>query len=217
MKKPYLIELRLDGTAKNVTRNLTYKIAKKFHVKGNIRKKPVPHVTLFGPFHTRQMTDVIQSIKDVGMQFSSLDYKVDGFNYFEKKKTFLKIPVGKKKSVIYLNIIPHESLISCQKILAKRLFPITNTSEFDNPKDDFYFHATIAMKDISHKFDKIWEYLDNLGINFEDSCYRLTLLQEGKIMYEFDLTMKKLLNRRQSLNRNLKFKIQKQRENKRSL
>ncbi len=214
MRKPYLIELRLDGTAKSVTRNLTYNIAKKFHVKGNIRKRPVPHVTLFGPFYTRQISDVIQSIKDIGMQFSSLDYKVDGFNYFEKKKTFLKIPVGKRKSVIYLNIIPHDSLISCQKMLAKRLFSITNTSEFDDPKDDFYFHATIAMKDISEKFDKIWEYLDNLGINFEDSCYRLTLLREGKIMYEYDLTTKRLLNRRQSLSKNLKNRIKKERTEK---
>jgi len=212
MKKPYLIELRLDGTAKSVTRNLTYNIAKKFHVKGNIRKRPVPHVTLFGPFYTRQISDVIQSIKDIGIQFSSLDYKVDGFNYFEKKKTFLKIPVGKRKSVIYLNIIPYDSLISCQKMLAKRLFSITNTSEFDDPKDDFYFHATIAMKDISDKFDKIWEYLDNLGINFEDSCYRLTLLREGKIMYEYDLTTKRLLNRRQSLSKNLKNRIKKERD-----
>ena len=212
MRKPYLIELRLDGTAKSVTRNLTYNIAKKFHVKGNIRKRPVPHVTLFGPFYTRQISDVIQSIKDIGIQFSSLDYKVDGFNYFEKKKTFLKIPVGKRKSVIYLNIIPHDSLISCQKMLAKRLFSITNTSEFDDPKDDFYFHATIAMKDISDKFDKIWEYLDNLGINFEDSCYRLTLLREGKIMYEYDLTTKRLLNRRQSLSKNLKNRIKKERD-----
>ena len=214
MRKPYLIELRLDGTAKSVTRNLTYNIAKKFHVKGNIRKRPVPHVTLFGPFYTRQISDVIQSIKDIGIQFSSLDYKVDGFNYFEKKKTFLKIPVGKRKSVIYLNIIPHDSLISCQKMLAKRLFSITNTSEFDDPKDDFYFHATIAMKDISDKFDKIWEYLDNLGINFEDSCYRLTLLREGKIMYEYDLTTKRLLNRRQSLSKNLKNRIKKERTEK---
>ena len=97
-------------------------------------------------------------------------------------------------------------------MLAKRLFSITNTSEFDDPKDDFYFHATIAMKDISDKFDKIWEYLDNLGINFEDSCYRLTLLREGKIMYEYDLTTKRLLNRRQSLSKNLKNRIKKERD-----
>ena len=212
MRKPYLIDLRLDGIAKKITRKLTYDISRKFNVKGNVRKRPVPHVTLFGPFSTRNMKKVIQSIRETGSQFSSLDYKIDGFDFFEEKKTFLNIPISKRKSVIFLKITPHKSLIQCQKMLAKQLFPITNTSEFDNPKDKFHFHATLAMKDISKKFDEIWEYLMDYEINFEDNCFRLTLLREGKIMYEYDFTTKRLLTRRQSLNRNLKNKIKRQRK-----
>jgi len=212
MKKPYLIELRLDGTAKHVCRKLTYDISKKFNVKGNVRKRPVPHITLFGPFNTRRIKDILQSIQEIGSQYSSLDYSVDGFDFFEKKKTFLGIPTSKKKDVIFLKIKPSKSLVQCQKILAKQLFPITNTSEFDNPKDKFHFHATLAMKDISIKFDKIWEYLENYEIKFEDQCFRLTILRDSKIMYEYDLSAKRLLNRRQALNRNLKRKIEEQRK-----
>jgi 2'-5' RNA ligase len=212
MKKPYLIELRLEGTAKHVCRKLTYDISKKFNVKGNVRKRPVPHITLFGPFNTRRIKDILQSIQEIGSQYSSLDYSVDGFDFFEKKKTFLGIPTSKKKDVIYLKIKPCKSLVQCQKMLAKKLFPITNTSKFDNPKDKFHFHATLAMKDISKKFDKIWEYLENYEIKFEDQCFRLTVLRDSKIMYEYDLTQKKLLTRRQALNRNLKNKIKRQRK-----
>ena len=68
------------------------------------------------------------------------------------------------------------------------------------------------MKDISKKFDKIWEYLENYEIKFEDQCFRLTVLRDSKIMYEYDLTQKKLLTRRQALNRNLKNKIKRQRK-----
>ena len=65
----------------------------------------------------------------------------------------------------------------------------------------FKFHATIAMKDIHYKFDKIWEYLKNYHIKTKGMCYRITLLKQGKIMYEYDLLTKRLLNRRQSLSR----------------
>ena len=57
------------------------------------------------------------------------------------------------------------------------------------------------MKDIDFKFDKIWEYLKKQDVKTHGTSYRITLLKDGKIMYEYDLATKRLLKRRQSLRR----------------
>ena len=54
-----------------------------------VRKRPVLHFTLFGLFGCRSIKNVIDVIKDVGSDYSKLEYPVKGFDYFELKKKFL--------------------------------------------------------------------------------------------------------------------------------
>ena len=198
MEKPFLIEIRIMGDLKEISKKLIYDIYHKFHVRGSVKHRPVPHITLFGPFRCRTINDVINAIGEVGAGYSELEYYVDGFDYFELKKKFLVFTTSVKKNVIFLKIIPSEELKDFRHNLAKKLLKITDSVNEDNDsKEKFHFHATIAMKDIDKKFDTIWEYLKNYDIKTKEICYRITLLREGKIMYEFDLKSKRLLNRRQ--------------------
>ncbi|QUC65422.1 2'-5' RNA ligase family protein [Nitrosopumilus sp. K4] len=202
MLRPYLIEIRLMGEPKHLARQLIYDIFHKFRVRGQVRKRPVPHVTLFGPFGTKSMRDVIHTIGEVGSAYSELPYEIDGFDYFELKKKFLFITTSSKKNVIYLKIVPSNDLKDFRQKLAKQLLKFTdavNTSH--DSRDKFKFHATIAMKDIHYKFDKIWEYLQNYEIKTQGVALRVTLLKQGKIMYEYEFPTKRLLNRRQSLSK----------------
>jgi len=202
MDKPYLIEIRLMGESKHLARQLIYDIHRKFRVMGQVRKRPVPHVTLFGPFGTRNIRQVIRDIREVGAEYSELEYGIDGFDYFELKKKFLFITTSSKKNVIYLKIIPSENLKDFRHKLAKKLLKFTDAvNASHDSKEKFKYHATVAMKDIDRKFDRIWEYLKNYDIKTKGMCYRITLLKEGKIMYEYDFPTKRLLNRRQSITR----------------
>ena len=201
MITPYLIEIRLMGETKHITRKLIYDIFHKFRVKGQMRKRPVPHVTLFGPFSTRSIRQVIHSIQEVGSEYSELGFEVDGFEYFELKKKFLFITTSSRKNVIYLKIKPNEELKEFRHKLAKKLLKITNTISEHDSKAKFHFHTTLAMKDIDRKFEKIWEYLKNYEIKTKGVCYRITLLKERKIMYEYELSTGRLLNRSQALRR----------------
>lgn len=186
------------GDLKEISKKLIYDIYHKFHVKGSVKHRPVPHITLFGPFRCRSIHNVIGAISSVGSKYSELEYSVDGFDYFELKKKFLVFTTSIKKNVIFLNIMPSDDLKEFRYDLAKRLLKITDSvNEDKESKGKFHFHATIAMKDIDKKFDTIWEYLKNYDIKSKEVCYRITLLREGKIMYEFDLKSKRLLNRRQ--------------------
>ncbi len=200
--KPYLIEIRLMGESKLLTRKLIYDIFHKFRVTGQVRHRPVPHVTLFGPFGCKLIRDVINNIGEVGSDYLELGYSIDGFDYFEFKKKFLFITTSTKKNVIYLKIQPSEELKEFRHKLAKKLLKITDTNNIaHDSKDKFEFHATIAMKDIDRKFEKIWEYLKDYKIKSKGVCLRITLLKNGKIMYEYELPTKRLLTRRQSLSR----------------
>ena len=110
MEKPLLIEIRIMGDMKKMSRKLIYDIYDKFHVKGNIKHRPVPHITLFGPFRCRSIHDVLNTIGEVGSEYSKLKYQVEGFDYFELKKKFLFLTKSIKKNVIFLKIIPSEEL-----------------------------------------------------------------------------------------------------------
>ncbi len=202
MDRQYLIEIRLMGEPKHLARQLIYDIFHKFRVRGQVNKRPVPHVTLFGPFACRNIREVIHDIGEVGSEYSELPYEIDGFDYFELKKKFLFITTSTKKNVIYLKIVPSDDLKDFRYDLAKKLLKFTDAVEASHDsKNKFKFHATIAMKDIHYKFDKIWEYLKGYDIKTKGMCYRITLLKQGKIMYEYDLLTKRLLNRRQSIGR----------------
>ena len=89
MIKPYLIEIRMMGPPKHMARDLIYDVHKKFRVRGAVKHRPVPHMSLFGPFGCKSLRDVIHTIGEVGSEFSELPYDIDGFDYFEIKKKFL--------------------------------------------------------------------------------------------------------------------------------
>lgn len=199
MKTPYLIELRLRGNVKSISKKLIFGIYKKFGVKGVVKKRPVPHVTLYGPFYSKSIREVKQIIKSVGSNYSKLDYEISGFGFFDQKiKSFL-IP-QKKKHVIYLKIDPDSNLRKFRHELSKALIHKTRTQNFDHDsEDDFKFHATLAMKDIHKKFDDIWGYLQKYPIQTKGVCYRATLLNKGQIVCEYDFVQKRILSRSQAL------------------
>lgn len=190
------------GEIKKSSRQLIYDIYKKFHVRGSVRNRPVPHFTLFGPFACKSLREVTKAIRESGSEYSELRYSIDGFDYFELKKKFLFVTTSTRKNVIFLKIIPSEDLKDFRHTLAKKLLKITDSSNVDHDsKEKFRFHATIAMRDIHEKFERIWEYLKNYDVKAEGICYRITLLRKGKIVYEYDLRTKRLLSRRQVLRR----------------
>lgn len=200
MENPFLIELRLRGEPKIISKKLIFDIYKKFRVRGVVRKRPVPHVSLFGPFYSKSIYEVKQVIKKIGDDYSQFNYEISGFDYFEQKKGFLGLK--KRKHVIYLKIKPDSNLQKFRHRLAKELIKKTRTQKHDHDSEsDFKFHATLAMKDIHEKFDDIWEYLKNYPIQTMGVCSRITLLNKGRIICEYDFVQKKILSRREAMSK----------------
>ena len=168
-------------------------VSKKFKVRGITQKKVVPHITLYGPFTTRNEKKMLSEVVNVAKKYTLVPFTVKGFNYFDN-------PINK---VIYLDIEPSEELKQLRYELANRLrkVTVTKSSEDRKSRDEFYFHATIAFKDIDGKFDQIWNYLKKKEEpNINQYLVRITILKGRRILREYDLLQKRLLTRKESLN-----------------
>jgi 2'-5' RNA ligase len=187
----YLIEYRFHGYAKGYARDLIYEISRKFNVKGATRNRAVPHVTLFGPFSTRNEKQVVSGVVSACKSYETVPFKVEGFGYFDN-------PKGK---VIYLDIKPSKGLQDLRRDIAQSLLRLTNTGEFD-ASYNFSFHATLAFKDIDKKFERIRGYLKQKELpNINQHILRVTIMKNQRILCEYDLIQRRLLTRRQALSK----------------
>jgi len=188
----YLIEFRLGGYAKKYSQKLIFELVRKFRIRG--MKDKVSHISLFGPFNTNNERQVVSIVQNVCKSYKWVAFKFSGFNYFNN-------PTNK---VIYLDIKPSDDLRNLRYELANKLLSVTKTDSSQDRKsaNDFYFHSTIAFKDIDNKFNQIWNYLKHKQEpNINQYLLRVTIIKKGRILYEYDLLQGRLLNRNQSLNR----------------
>ena len=190
----YLIEFRFHGYARKYLKKSIFDVARGFRVKGVTRKRPVPHITLVGPFETREIKRVITDVESVANNYDLVNFKLIGFGYFNN-------PRGK---VIYADIEPSKELEELRWELAKRLMKYAEIKEWDK-RERFSFHATIAFKDIGRKFSEIWRYLKSKETpNINQYLLRITIIGKGgRIVCEYDLMLKRLLNRRAALSKRI--------------
>jgi len=185
----YLIEFRFSGEAKKELKNLIYDVSKKFNVIGVTHKRVIPHVTIFGPFQTRNEKEMVSKVVSVVKNYNIVRFKMSDFGYFDNPQN----------KVVYVNIDPSEELEEMRRELSKKLMPIVEKTSPIDINRKFYYHATIAYKDIDKKFTKIWDYLKNkTPPKYNQRLLRVTILKDGKILNEYDLCQKRLLNRTQA-------------------
>lgn len=86
--------------------------------------------------------------------------------------------------------------------MAKELSHITKSKNTNiDYEPNFQFHATLAISDIHQKFDDIWDYLKTYPVKSRGVCHRITLLNSGRIICEYDLVQKRVLSRREALSK----------------
>jgi calcineurin-like phosphoesterase family protein/2'-5' RNA ligase len=194
MSRPiYLIEIRIGGQAKNKIKDIIYDVSKKFGVKGVTKRRPVPHITLFGPFTTRKSKEVISEFKSVSQNYNLVSFRLTGF-------------IGKKrKNVIGIGVEPSEELRSLRFEISQRLKPFVDTAQPWDYDYDHMYHSTIAFKDVDDEtFEKILDYLEkNVELTIKQDIFRITLLKRGKILREYDFILRRLLNRKQALSKKI--------------
>lgn len=183
----YFIEFRFSGYAKNTIKDLKNNISKNFHV---TEKKIVPHVTLVGTVYTKDEKRLLKEIVNVAKNYKLIKCKFDGFDSFQNR-------------VIHIKIKPSEELKQLRLDMVEKLQEFCTLSSFDYDKN-FIFHATIVLNDIQRKFERIWDYLQSWKLpKLDQYVIRITILKRGRILGEYDLLQRRLLNRKQSLDKKI--------------
>ena len=106
-----------------------------------------PHITLHMPFKLklRNETKLIEVLSGVGQQCNAFDLTIDGFDAFQPRVVFMKIPEEKPLSELHENI----------RQVMKRQFNIFNADYRDRP---FHPHLTLAFRDLKKdKFELAWQ------------------------------------------------------------
>jgi 2'-5' RNA ligase len=197
----YLIEFRFFGYARRYINEINREISRKFH----IRCSEIPHITLAGPFtlsrkpfplnlFLKGATEdrLVEEFTEVMKGGPSLiTFKLKNFNSFPDTK------------VVYVDIEPSENLKQLRFELYKHLEKFCKLKKYDKAsKDDFKFHATLAMKIPSSKFDSVWEYLkNNKPKEINQHLLRVALIRNQQILCEYDLIQKRLLSRMEAKSR----------------
>lgn len=184
----YLIEFRFQGDAKTYLRKNIWSISRKFKVKGVTREHVVPHISLIGPFKTKKQKEVVNKFLEVSKKHKRIGFHLSGFGHFDNR-------------VVYIDTEPSNELVEYRQELFEALELLIYTVDTDYLKP-FAFHATLAFRDIERKFDQIWKYLNKKNPKkIRQTLTKVTLLRGNKILYEYDFVQRKLLNRKQALNR----------------
>lgn len=103
----YLIEFRFFGEAKGKTKKLIWGINRTCHIKPSHRS--VPHVTLAGPFQTKNESKLVSDFNKLCKKYEVMKYRVVGFNTFKDNR------------VVYIDINPSEKLKEFRWELSKKM------------------------------------------------------------------------------------------------
>lgn len=198
-KHPYAIQFRMRGKPRDIIREKAFEIYKQFGLGSAINRRFVPHVLLFGPFQTNSIPDVVRVISEIGSGYEAMYYQMNGYISVDKYSgTFLTLK--KRKKALAVKITPSEEVVKLRKEISNRLLDITKPANRRTEKSDEYkFYAKITQGEIDAKFGEIWDFLKTQPVSLPGMFYRITLLGYNRIVYEYDLVQKRLLNRHQAL------------------
>ena len=187
----FLVEFRLHGYAKDYAKRLIWSVAKKFRVGGVTRKRVVPHISLYGTSKTDDIQKVVSAVEKVGRKYTLVPFRIKGFGVFDKPH-----------KVIYLDISPSKELEELRWELSQELRKVSSCRSQDrHSMSKFEFHGTVAFQDIDNKFNQIWPYIKRREApDIKQYLLRITVIgARRRIVCEYDLVLKKLLNREQAL------------------
>lgn len=195
--KDFYIEFRFQRYPKVYLKGLINELAHKFRVKGALRYRPVPHMTLYGPAQVRALDYVLIKIEKVAKMYTLIPFSICDFDWHD----------GKDGKVIACLIDASPELKNLRRQLAKelnRIIEIDTRKSWDST-GNYWFHSTIAMSDIDQRFGTIWSYVSKKEKpQINQYMVRITVLNSKReIEREYDLLLQRWLNRSEALDKRL--------------
>ncbi len=194
----YFIEFRFRGRAKGEIKELILEINKKFQVFS--KNRSIPHITLIAPFYTKHERRLVSDFEKICIKHSLVDFSIEGYGTFEHSR------------VVYIKIYPSKELLKFRNELLKKIKAYSNLNKTDifylsrllKIKKRYSPHITLAMKIDQKKFLQIKNYVKNIKQpKFKHSLLRATLIKDQRILCEYDFIQKRMLNRKEALDKDI--------------
>ncbi len=183
IKSSYYIEIRYFGKAKHQIKRIINDVDNKFRLK---KSRKVPHITVIQPFTTKKQKWLVSDFKKICSKQKLMKFTIDGIGVFPFHVVFAKVN-------------PDEELLKFRKNLLKSIKSYCFVKDIER---SYKPHTTFALNMGFFNFFNIWFYLRSKSkLVFTNNVMRVTLLKDGKILYEYDFLKRKLLNRRQALSK----------------
>lgn len=179
----YLNEIRL-GEQKEFFRNTIHDVRERFDL--DTQSRPVPHITLFGPYNTSQGYEVKTRTQRILSRYSVVPYRVVGFDSFPDSGT------------VYADVQPSQELQTLRSELADGLCSVAYDHRPWDANDSYDFHITIATN-VGDLHSEILRYLrQSYDVDIELYATRVTALDGRKMMWEWDIPRKTALSAREA-------------------
>jgi HD-GYP domain-containing protein (c-di-GMP phosphodiesterase class II) len=201
--------------------------AKRLGIKRLKEKKEVPHIALFGQAETDDIKGVISRVERIGHKYTLVPFRIHGFSRFDKKiRKVLNLDVDPSPKLKQLRWELAQSLLEISKTdkpwdkwnrggykFHSAIIIIENVDESKFDKLCDYVESHCGLKDYEQyrkrlKINIIDKLLVFMRKNFrkleEEDPYisqhllRVTILVKGRIRSEYDLVLKRLLNRKEA-------------------
>ena len=187
MIEPIFIECRFWGWTRDYFKELNKKLV---HRGSEIIK--VPHMALYGGTQTSSLKHVLSIIESVAGQYELVPFSTGDFSYFDNP--------DKKWNIIRINPSPELEAFRLQMAESLIRSQIAPPQSYDLDKN-YYFHISIGKTEYIKTFNNLrtiirtWEPPDmNLHL------LRISIIgKDQKIRFEYDLILKRWLNRKQAL------------------
>lgn len=187
MIEPIFIECRFWGRTRDYFKELNKKLVHK-----GSEKIKVPHMTLYGGTQTSDLKHVMSVIEHVVQKYELVPFNTGNFGYFDN--------LDKKWIIIKINSSPELEALRSQ--LARSLIKngIAPPLSYDYDKK-YKFHISIGKTEHVQIFNKLRNIIKNWELpDLNLHLLRISIIgKDQKIRFEYDLMLRRWLNRKQAL------------------
>jgi len=168
----YLNEIRL-GAEKETFREIINDVRQTYNIRSS--KRPVPHITLFGPYNTDQGQKAKRRKQRVLREYAVVPFRVRDFDSFSEN------------GVVYATVEPSKTLRELRRDLVDALLPVTYNQRPWDTDDVYDFHITIETN-LGARTSDVLNYVRR-SYNIDMTLYatRITALDKRRMMWEWDV------------------------------
>jgi len=177
----YFVEIRLGGDIKYRLRDIIRDIADRFDERELVRSHYVPHITLYGPCHTKEERAVLARLRDVCSQYDLIPFRIAGFDHFQQ-------------DTVYADIHASRKLRQLRYRLSNDLHSLTENEQSYDHDRWCKFHSTVA-RNVGANFSDIWDYVTTeYDLDYEGYVHRISLIRNGDIVKEYSVPQGRFLS-----------------------